>query len=798
MIKGAAMSNNFLELRKKIIKKEFFKMNDEQKKAIFQTEGPLLLLAGAGSGKTTVIVNRILGLIKFGKAYHSDKCEVSITDFYIKRMQDYYNGDNSAYYDIQDLLSVEAPKPWEILAITFTNKAAGELKERLVKLLGEAGSDVWASTFHSFCSKVLRRNADLLGYTSSFTIYDTDDSKRLIKECMRQLRIDEKMITPKTVLSEISRAKNSLISPREHSESVSTDIRLKQISDIYEKYQHLIKKADAMDFDDMIFNTVRLLENNEEVRNYYQNKFKYLMVDEYQDTNNAQYVLISLLAAKRKNICVVGDDDQSIYKFRGATIENILNFEKHYKNTTVIRLEQNYRSTQTILDAANAVISNNEQRKGKNLWTSNGTGEKIIVNTAYDEQDEARYVANIIMDHVSQGQKWQDHTILYRTNSQSNAIETTFVRLGVPYRVIGGHRFYDRKEIKDAIAYLTVVNNPSDDIRLQRIINEPKRSIGKVTITHALEIAAGIGVSLYEVLQSADSYPTLSRAVNKIQSFVYLLEELREASEVLPLNELFETIMKKSGYVESLALDTDTYKDRLENITELSTNIQKYSMEVEDATLSGFLEEVSLMSDIDNYNSQSDTVTMMTLHSAKGLEFPNVFLVGMEEGLFPGMQSMYIPSEIEEERRLAYVGITRAKKNLYITNTKTRMIYGSTTHNRPSRFVEEIPNNLVEDTSKNSILQSQKIIFNKQQTYSSKATSSSRDFGTKKELPDNNVDSGNSDDVFKVGDSVVHKAFGEGMILSINKLGNDFLVEIAFNKVGTKKLMQKFAKLKKV
>ena len=791
------MMNEFLTLRKKIIEKDFSRMNPMQKEAVFHTDGPLLILAGAGSGKTTVIVNRIYNLIRFGNAYNSDDCYFPVNDNDVQLMQDYLDGKTSDLFDVEDLLAVNPAKPWQILAITFTNKAAGELKERLSNLLGSQAEDIWASTFHSFCARVLRRDGDKIGFSSNFTIYDTDDSKRMMKECMRQLEISDKMLPVKSVLSEISHAKDSLVTPEEYAKNASSDIRLQMISRAYTKYQQMLRNADAMDFDDIIVNTVKLFEKSPEVLEYYQNKFKYIMVDEYQDTNHVQYRLTELLAAKHKNICVVGDDDQSIYRFRGATIENILSFEKRYTNAKVIRLEQNYRSTQNILDAANAVIANNQGRKGKNLWTDNGEGELITLSISYDEREEGRFIADTIIDNVSDGRKWSDHTILYRMNSQSNAIENALVRSAVPYRVIGGHRFYERKEIKDALAYLTVINNPADDIRLRRIINEPKRGIGDTTINHALEIAGGMGISLYEVLKNAEDYPSVSRAAGKIKNFVDMLESFRAKAETMRLDELFHVVMTESGYLESLAADKDTFVDRSENLNELSSNLVKHQEENEDATLGSFLEEVSLMTDIDNYNSEADTVTLMTLHSAKGLEFPCVFIAGMEEGIFPGQQSMFIPSEVEEERRLAYVGITRAKEKLYLTATKTRLLFGSTTHNRPSRFVDEIPAELIDNVSKSSITTAQKIMFQPQETKSDKSYTIPKHYSAKTDSVSTKSASTNKE-TYKVGDTVLHSAFGKGVILSVQPMGGDYFLEIAFEKASTKKIMAAYAKLKKL
>ena len=791
------LKDEFIELRRRIIAKDFARMNDKQQEAIYTVKGPLLLLAGAGSGKTTVLVNRIANLIKYGDAYNSDYCEFEPTQQDVDLMRAYLENPEVDLFDVYDLMSVNAPRPWEILAITFTNKAANELKVRLSKLLGDAANDIWASTFHSACARILRRNGELLGYTNRFTIYDTDDSKRVMKEAQRLLDINDKMLSHKVILREISKAKDMLITPKQFLEGAGGDVRLKAIGEAYECYQKLLKTADAMDFDDMIFKTVELLETNDEIRNYYQNKFKYILVDEYQDTNHAQYMLTSLLADKYKNICVVGDDDQSIYKFRGATIENILSFEKRYSNAKVIRLEQNYRSTQTILDAANSVISNNQQRKGKNLWTDNGQGEKIVINTSYDEREEARFVADTVMRDVSDGGKMSEHAVLYRMNAQSNTIENAFVRAGIPYRIIGGLRFYERKEIKDALAYLTLINNTSDNVRLRRIINEPKRGIGDTTLNNAAEIAAGLGVSIFEVISNADSYPALSRASAKLMSFSQMINELIEASEELKPDELLELTLNKSGYYIGLELDKDTAQDRKENLNELKANLLRYEEETEEPTLNGFLEEIALMTDIDNYNADADTVVMMTLHSAKGLEFPVVFIIGMEDGVFPGNQSIYNPEDMEEERRLAYVGITRAKKKLYLTNTRTRLMFGSTTHNSPSRFLGEIPEDLIEKTGVTSY-----------SSYKSSAENEPyKDFGDdftsgrqiKRGFSSNTSSSqrptATTFSDYKIGDTVQHKVFGTGVVLAAQNVGNDTLLEIAFDKAGTKKLMANFAKL---
>ena len=774
-------------LRRQVMEKEFSRMNPMQREAVFTTEGPLLILAGAGSGKTTVLVNRIANIVKYGCAYGAREFSVSLTEEEIRMLEEYRDGTQEYTDEIADLLAVRPAKPWQILAITFTNQAAGELKERLEAMLGPDGQDIWASTFHSTCARILRRDGESIGYTSHFTIYDTDDSKRVMKECQRLLNIDDKMLSHKTLLHEISHAKDSLISPEDYLNDAGDDVRLRKIGEAYRLYEKLLRDADAMDFDDMIVNTVKLLEENEEVRTRYQNRFRYVMVDEYQDTNHAQYRLTSLLAGGSGNLCVVGDDDQSIYRFRGATIENILSFEEQYHKAKVIRLEQNYRSTQNILDAANAVISHNTERKGKNLWTANGPGEKIVVDNAFDEQEESTFIADTIMDSVKGGRKWSDHAVLYRMNAQSNAIERTFVRMGVPYRVIGGHRFYERKEIRDALAYLSVISNPADNIRLRRIINEPKRGIGATTINHAAQIAAGLGLSLYEVISHADEYEQLVRAAPRLRAFTQIIDGLAEAAEELPLNELFEKAMRDTGYLDSLALDRETYQDRLENIQELSSNLLRYSEDNEEGDLNGFLEEVALMTDIDNYNEEADTVVLMTLHSAKGLEFPVVFIPGMERGIFPGIQSLYSASEMEEERRLAYVGITRAKERLYLTHARTRMLYGSTSHNAPSPFLEEIPEGLVEEKRKVTLSQQKPSV---QRAAKPKKTFD-HSFGPAAPKPSAPAGS------YRVGDTVGHKLFGTGVVLSAQPMGNDTLLEIAFEKAGTKKLMANFARLTK-
>ncbi len=719
-------------------------MNSKQQEAVFHTEGPLLILAGAGSGKTTVLVNRIAYIIKAGLA-----------------------------------------QPWQILAITFTNKAAGELKDRIQAVCGEGSDEVWAATFHSTCARILRRYGDRLGFSNHFTIYDTDDSKRLMKEILKQLNIDEKFLPHRAVLNEISKYKDKLKTPAMAKKDAETDSRLRLVVQAYELYQQRLLTSDAMDFDDLICNTVMLFEKNPDVLEYYQNRFKYIMVDEYQDTNKSQYRFVSLLAAKRNNICVVGDDDQSIYRFRGATIENILSFENEFKGAAVIRLEQNYRSTGNILDAANHVIKNNFERKGKTLWTENVKGDKIVLHTALSEREEAMFISKTIQDGVAAGRSFSDYAILYRMNAQSNAIEQALSRSGIPHRLIGGHRFYDREEIKDMTSYLQIINNPHDDIRLRRVINRPKRGIGETTMSKASDIAASVGESVYSVIKNASDYPTLSRASSKLMDFTKLLDGLIEAHESndYSLAELYNLILDHTDYKNYLKSEKEDYEQRIENIDELLSNIIKFEEDYgEEASLENFLEEISLMTDIDNYDADADTVVMMTLHSAKGLEFPVVFIPGMEEGVFPSVQTMMDSSELSEERRIAYVGITRAKEKLYLIKTRERMLFGSTTHNRESRFAAEIPDELLEKTGSENTFSAHKYEYKAEQNF---------DPFAKRKSPAA-PPSGNT---YAVGNVVLHKVFGKGMVLSATPMGKDTMLEIAFDNVGTKTLMANFSKM---
>ena len=693
------LTSEYLALRDQYIEARFTKLNPMQRQAVFTTEGPLLILAGAGSGKTTVLVNRIANIIRFGSAHGSKELARPVTE------QD-LNDLRTAVAAGRDLpretayLAVRPARPWNVLAITFTNKAAGELKERLRAMLGETlGGDVFASTFHSACVRFLRRDAERIGFPKSFTIYDSDDQQRVIKQIYKDLMIDDKFLPVKSAVSQISSFKDKLLSAEDIASEAPRDTKAALISKIYTTYAARLKKAGAMDFDDLIYHTVKLLQNDEEARRYYQDKFKYVVVDEYQDTSIAQFNLVRLLAGGSNNVCVVGDDDQSIYKFRGATIENILNFEQVFKGAKTIRLEQNYRSTSNILNAANSVIKNNAGRKGKTLWTQNGNGEKVHHYTASNEQDEASHLADIIGEHLREGAHLRDHAVLYRMNAQSNPIETYFARAGIPYRIVGGQRFFDRKEVKDINSYLAVIVNPRDDVRLRRIINEPARKIGATTIEKIGDLAAKNGVPMLEIIGHVREYPELQRAAAPLEKFYEIYRELCDLSVTLPLDEFASEVVKKSGYEAMLKAQKEEGQTRLENLGQLISSVKTYvDQNGEDATLAGFLEEVALISDLDSYDQDADSVTMMTIHSAKGLEFPYVFVVGMEDGVFPGDMARYNEEDMEEERRLCYVAITRAKKELYLSSSRSRLIFGQTRRNPPSTFLSEIDPDLLDET----------------------------------------------------------------------------------------------------
>ena len=793
------MDRRFLEARKRYIAGQFSQLNAMQQEAVMTTEGPLLLLAGAGSGKTTVLINRIANIMRFGRGSDSNKIPETVTDEDLAFLESL--GEELTEYDAwraDNLCAVEPAVPWSIIAITFTNKAATELKERLSNLLGPQAQDIWAMTFHSACCRILRRDIERMGYTRSFTIYDSSDSERVMKEIIRDMGLDDKTFPAKYVLGAISKEKDKMVTPKQMLERAekSGDIRVKHIARAYEKYQTRLKDNNALDFDDIIQITVQLLLENEDVRQYYQRKFKYVLVDEYQDTNHSQYLLTSLLAGGYENICVVGDDDQSIYRFRGATIENILNFEKQYQGSRTIRLEQNYRSTQSILDAANAVISHNIGRKGKKLWTANGQGDPITVYEASDEGTEGNYVAGQIISG-SKGRDFKDYAILYRTNAQSNALEFAFKRNGIPYRVIGGTRFFDRAEVKDMLSYLCVINNRADDLRLKRIINNPPRGLGSKTIETAQRLAEAEHKPLYSVVADPYSYGPLEKSAMKLLNFTALIEGMAQLlEEGMSLPDFYDELLIQSGYVDMLnAKDTEENKTRLENIRELKSSIHAYVENAEVPTLSGFLEEIALYTDLEQYNEGDDAVVMMTMHSAKGLEFPHVFLVGFEDGLFPGMRAIGDAEEMEEERRLCYVAITRAKKTLTICHARQRMLYGRTTAAMASRFLKEIPEGcMVKKGGYRRVSEPASGYSGYGSTYS-QYSNPVRKTATKR--PESAMvtaaKAAASYLELNQGDMVMHAAFGRGLVLSVMKMGGDALLEIAFDDIGTKKLMAKTA-----
>lgn len=724
-------------------------LNDRQKEAVMTTEGPLLVLAGAGSGKTTVLVNRI------------------------------------AY-----MISEKNISPWNILAITFTNKAANEMKERVCALVGDTQKSMWVGTFHSMCVRMLRTCIDLLGFTSDFVIYDTADTRTLMKECLRELGIDEKSFPARNVLSIISNAKNDIMDPNTFETVYKNDYRMSIISRIYFRYQTKLHKNNALDFDDIILYMVKILSENPDVLHKYQDKFRYILVDEYQDTNNSQYLLINLLAQTHRNLCVVGDDDQSIYKFRGAKIENILNFEEDYPEAKRITLDRNYRSTQNILDAANSVISHNTGRMGKNLWTDNDEGDKVFTYTGTNEYDEGRFVAKTVKSHFDETGNFSDCAVLYRTNAQSRVIEEMLMRNNVPYKVLSGLRFYDRKEIKDIIAYLRVLHNPNDDVSLARIINEPKRKIGNATLERAREIAERNNISLFDVASHADMYEEFKTAIKKLLSFSELINSLAKLKDTLTVHELAERVLNDTGYMPALMMeDTTESKTRIENLDEFMSVIAEFERNEETGnTLGEFLESITLVSDIDGYDETLDSVSLMTIHSAKGLEFPVVFLTGLEEGVFPGLKSMQYEDEIEEERRLCYVAVTRAKQKLYLTKAMSRTLHGKTLPAVPSRFYDEIPSEYTEDLS----------------TFTSNVMSGLQRFGVYSVIapPKKSTEKlhakqeDNKFKHFKAGDKVEHRKFGTGEILKATPVGNDCILEIEFEEAGFKRLMAAFANVK--
>ena len=774
----------YIAARKKLIESEFSFLNPEQRRAVMTVEGPLLLLAGAGSGKTTVLINRIANLIRYGEAAESDTVPDSATEEDLALLE---AGKSEEAYR---LAAVHPVEPWRILAITFTNKAADELKTRLERTVGPAAEDIWAQTFHSACVRILRRDADRLGFSKSFTIYDTTDSQNVVKRILKDWNLDEKLYPYRYILSVISKAKDEMQSPEDFAQQAkkSYDMRRTKIAEVYAEYARRLLDADAMDFDDLILNTVRLFQENEDVCAFYQRKFRYVLVDEYQDTNHLQYLLARTLAGGYENICVVGDDDQSIYRFRGATIRNILEFEKDFPQARVIKLEQNYRSTGHILDAANAVISNNTERKGKTLWTSKADGDPIVLHVAPNENEEAQFVADKILEAFSQGTPWSENAVLYRMNAQSNQLEYAFKRRGIPYRVYGGTKFFDRAEVKDVLAYLCVIANPADELRLRRIINVPGRGIGSSSVEKCAELAGREGKTLFDIVQSADQFPELQRSAARLRQFSGMIDALRAMSEATPLDELYDALMEKTGYIRALQdKDTPENESRIENVRELKSNILSYIKDTGDSTLNGFLDEVALYTDLDNLDRDADCVVMMTIHSAKGLEFPTVFLVGAEEGIFPGLKVIGEPAEMEEERRLCYVAITRAMRRLYITCAQQRMLFGRTSSNRVSRFVEEIPEkDLDQGYVPRGYRYSEPPRGFEQSVHRPQRPKPIRPIITP-------ATAAAAAPQFRKGEMVEHKSFGQGMIVSMTPMGGDFLVEVAFDNVGTKRLMLKAA-----
>ena len=791
--------------RKAAIARDFAKLNPEQRRGVLTTEGALLLLAGAGSGKTTVLINRVANLLTYGRGSDSEDVPQWATEDDLAFLESYPDHPTAEERSrMVHLCALEPAAPWSLLAVTFTNKAANELRERLSAFGIQGAESVWAMTFHSACVRILRRDIDRLGFSRDFTIYDTDDSKRVIKDILKELDIDEKKLTPREVLSAISNAKDAMETPEDYSRrwKNSGDWRKEAIARIYVRYVQRLAEANALDFDDILLHAVTLLQKEDEVREYYRRKFRYVLIDEYQDTNRLQYLLMKQLVGEKGNVCVVGDDDQSIYKFRGADITNILNFEKEYKGCRTIRLEQNYRSTQNILDAANAVIKNNTGRKGKTLWTDAGAGDRVLIKTVFNEQDEANFVVSSIMMDYNRGRNWKENAVLYRMNAQSNALEYAFKRSGVPYRIIGGIRFFDRAEVKDMLAYLCLINNRADDLRLRRILNNPPRGIGGKTLEMAQRQAAAAGVPLYTVVSDPYSYPSLEKSAAKLMAFTVVIEECAELLTTLSLPDFYEEVMLRTGYLNMLEEKDDVEaRTRAENVRELKSSILAYMENTDTPTLAGFLEEIALYTDIEQYDPDADAVVMMTMHAAKGLEFPNVFLTGFEEGLFPSNRCLSEPEELEEERRLCYVAITRAKQNLVISYARQRMLYGRTTTNLPSRFVDELPAESVKRAGAPKPSYSQQPTrqygsFGRVSIYGDEYNDFSQIPTRPKPQKDYSVHTQPKPAPkvsFAAGEMVQHKAFGRGMVLSVQKMGGDALLEIAFDNVGTKKLMLKSA-----
>ncbi len=818
-------NERYLKLKRALFDKCYAHLNEKQKEAVYTVNGPLLVLAGAGSGKTTVLVKRVVFLIKYGNAYYNDIVPDYADEEYLGQMQAVLGSPD--INDAEEMLTdftYNACPPYRVLAITFTNKAAKEIKERLVKALGDenVAADIWAGTFHSICMRILRANCEKIGYKKEFTIYDTDDQKKAVSSAMKRCMLDEKQFPIKSVMSAISRAKDKLQDPKLFGEAAGGDFRLSKIARVYAEYQRALYESNAMDFDDIILNTVKLFKQEPDILSYYQKKFKYVCVDEYQDTNQAQFVLTSMIADGFRNIMVVGDDDQSIYKFRGATIGNILSFDETYDDAKVIKLEQNYRSTANILDAANAVIAHNKGRKGKSLWTQGDRGEKITLRRLPDQNIEAKEVVDIVNMAVAKRERsYRDFAVLYRTNAQSNSIERAFAKSAVPYRMLGGVRFSDRKEIRDVVAYLQLIENHNDRERMLRIINEPRRKIGDRTIEAVNQIAQEQSCSMFDVIEHASQYTALGRSAAILEGFAELINRLTVMAKHMTLTDLFDAVLAETGYRAMLEAAGEEEKDRLDNLDEFKSSIQEYINQNEEPTLTGFLEENALVADVDRYDETADAVVMMTIHSAKGLEFPVVIIPGFEDGIFPGMQTIVGDDEdMEEERRLAYVALTRAKEQIYILHTKSRLLYGQTQYNPISRFVTEIPESYVikEDSDVDSFAfgnTTSKVYFRDNEYYAKEkqqkmttvprrpgmATIGKPTFGQNASTSQQSpifAQSASQKEIFNPGDRVQHQTFGVGEILSARSMGADTLYEVAFERVGTKKLMATYAKLKKI
>ena len=788
------LEQRYIDAKTKCFDKIYSFLNDRQKEALKAVRGPLLVVAGAGSGKTTVLVNRIASIIRYGTGYESKNVPFDLSEGDIAELEMALRlpAEQLEKYMVK---YAENPCPaWAVMCITFTNKAANEMKERLVKVIGEEAEEIWAGTFHNICMRILRRHPVEAGLTNGFTIYDTDDQKKLVTSIIRDFNLDDKRYAPKSVINRISKAKESLMTPNEFEKAFSKELYEKNIARIYKEYSKRLEAANAVDFDDIIVRTVRLLEKDEEIRGYYQCRFKYVCIDEYQDTNKAQFILATLLSGHYHNIMVVGDDDQSIYRFRGATIENILNFDKVFDDARVVKLEQNYRSTANIIETANHLIAHNKGRREKNLWTAKDEGDKVLVKQLNDQAEEAKYIADTILnDTVKNGTKFSDHAILYRVNAQSNSLEGVFAKSGIPYRILGGTRFYERKEIKDIVAYLCLISSTGDNLRLKRIINEPKRKIGDATVEALERLAEMEGVSMFDIIQNVDRYTALGRVAEKLTAFADIINTLRGIAETGSLSELVEKTIDLSGYRNMLISQGEAAEDRLQNVEELISNAVAFEETHEEATLAQFLEEAALVADIDNYDENADAVVMMTIHSAKGLEFDNVYLPGLEEGLFPSFQSIGEQAEIEEERRLCYVAITRARKKLCTTYVRSRLMYGQTQYNQPSRFLGELPKatcTLDELPKRESITSGYAY---------TRACSAVSTFAREIKRPVATVPKVTAPaEKLSVGDEVKHIKFGHGIILSITDMSGDYLYEVAFDNSGTKKMMATFAKLTKI